>query len=106
MNHRIEGTGPTAPLNVDVRGGIAARGQRPDDIIDPGRIDVVVNDDGETILVAAGKALRRDHAGLLHVTGITLLDGNDGELPRPRFVRPDAADFRHAGFLQFFPHMS
>src|SRR5439155_10738498 len=97
MNHRIERARPAAALDVDAGFRIAARGKRPDDVVDAGRIDIVVDDDGEAILIAAGKALRGNHTGLLDVTGVALLDGDDGELSRPRFVRPDAANVRHAG---------
>src|SRR6266498_5852384 len=105
MNHRVEGTGPAASLNVDVVFRIAARRQRPHDIVDARRIDVIVDDDGEAILIAAGKTLRSNYSRLLHVAGVALLDGDDGELSRPGFMGPDAANFRDAGFFQFFPHM-
>ena len=105
MNHRIERARPAAALDIDAGFRIAARRKRPDDVIDASRIYIVVDDDGEAILIAAGKTLRRDHTGLFDVTGIALLDGDDSELPRSGLVRPDAANVRHAGFLQLFPHM-
>src|SRR6266508_105045 len=105
MNHRVEGTGPAASLNVDVVFRIAARRQRPHDIVDARRIDVIVDDDGEAVLIAAGKTLRRNYSRLLHVTGVTLLDGDDRELSRPGFMGPDTENLRHAGSLQLFPHM-
>src|SRR5690348_6852970 len=49
MNHRIEGAGPAAALDIDAAFGIAASRKRPDDIIDAGRIDIVVDDDGKAI---------------------------------------------------------
>ena len=57
MNHRIEGARPAAALDVDAAFRIAASRKRPDDIIDAGRIDIVVHDDGKAILIAAGKTL-------------------------------------------------
>src|SRR5258705_4047605 len=105
MNHRIERARPAAALDIDAVYRIAASRRRPDDVIDAGRIDIVVDDDGEAILITAGNTLRGDHTGLFDVTGIALLDGDDGKLPRAGLVRPDAANVRHAGFLQLFPHM-
>src|SRR5438552_8597429 len=105
MNHRIEGARPAAALDVDAGFRIAARGKGPDDIVDTGRIDIIVDDDGEAILIAAGKALRSDHTGLLDVTRVALLDGDNGKLPRSGLVRPDATNVRHAGSLQLFPYV-
>ena len=105
MNHRIEGTRPAAALNVDAAFRIAASRKRPDDIIDAGRIDIVVHHDGKAILIPAGKTLRRDQAGLLGMARIALFDRDDGKLSRPRLVRPDATNLGHAGLLQFFPDM-
>src|SRR4029434_1494656 len=105
MNHRIEGARAAAALYIDAGFRIAAGRKRPDDVIDASRIYIVIDDDGEAVLIAAGKTLRRDHTGLFDVTGIALLDGDDGELPRSGLVRPDAANIRDAGFLQLFPHM-
>src|SRR6266545_209122 len=76
-----------------------------DDIVDAGRIDVIVDDDGEAILISAGKTLRSNYSRLLHVARVALLDGDDRKLSRPRFMGPDTANFRDAGSLQFFPHM-
>src|SRR5258706_9910732 len=84
---------------------MAARPQRPDDVVDARWIDVVVDDDGEAVLIAAGKTLRSNDAGLLHMAGVTLLDRDDGKLSWTRLVGPDAADFRHTGFFQFLPNM-
>src|SRR5258705_6612071 len=105
MNHRIERARPAAALDIDAVYRIAASRRRPDDVIDAGRIDIVVDDDGEAILITAGKTLRGDHTVLFDVTGVALLDGDNGKLPRAGLVRPDAANVRHAGFLQLFPHM-
>ena len=71
MNHRIEGARPAAALDVDAGFRIAARGKRPDDVVDAGRIDIVVDDDSEAILIPAGKTLRGNHTGLFDVTGIS-----------------------------------
>src|SRR6266508_128104 len=106
MNHRVEGTGPAPPLYVDIVLRIAARRQRPDDVVDARRVDIVVDDDGEAILIAAGKTLRSNDARLLHVAGVTLLDGDYGKLSWAGLVRPNASDLGHAGFLQLFPDMS
>jgi len=106
MDHRIERTRPAAALDIDAAVRIAASRQRPDDIIDARWIDVVVHDDGKAILIAAGETLRCDHASLLGMTGIALFDRNHGKLPRPGLVRPDTANIRNTGFLQFFPDVS
>ena len=103
MNHRIEGARPAAALDVDVALGIAARRKRPDDVVDAGRIDIVVDDDGKAILITAGKTLRGDHAGLFDMAGIALLDGDDGELPRSGLVRPDALNRRARRLSPFLP---
>jgi|SRR5689334_14977345 len=105
MNHRIEGAGPAAALDIDAAFGIAASRKRPDDIIDAGRIDIVVDDDGKAILIPSGKTLRRDQAGLLGMPWIALFDRDHGKLSRTRLVRPDATNLGHAGLLQFFPDM-
>jgi hypothetical protein len=65
MNHRVEGTRPAASLSVDIVFRIAARRQRPHDIVDARRIDVIVDDDGEAILIATGKTLRSYYSRLL-----------------------------------------
>src|SRR5690242_9427727 len=103
MNHRVESARPTAALNVNIAFRIAAGGERPNHVVDARRIDVIIDDDCETVLIAAGKTLRRDHPGLLGVTGIALFDRDHGKLPRSRLVRPDAADVRHPGFFQLLP---
>src|SRR5439155_18552174 len=63
------------------------------------------DDDSEAILIAAGKALRSDLTGLLDVTRVALLDGDNGKLPRSGLVRPDATNVRNAGSLQLFPYV-
>ena len=105
MNHRIEGARPAAALDVDPAFRIAASRKRPDNIIDAGRIDIVVDDDGKAILIPSGKTLRRDQAGLLGMAWIALFDRDHSKLSRTRLVRPDATNLGHAGLLQFFPHM-
>ena len=106
MNHRIKRARPAAALDVDAGFGVAARREGPDDIIDAGRVDVVIHDNRKAILVSARKTLRCDQPGLLGVPRIALLNRNHGKLARAGFVRPDAANIRNTGSFQFFPNVS
>src|SRR4029077_4679052 len=87
--HRIERRAPAAMDDIDLNTRIAAGAHRPDDVVDVGRIDVLIHDNGPTITVGAGMAMWGAHAGLLGVPAVKLLDG-DGqhETATSGFVRP------------------
>src|SRR5262245_54045593 len=72
--HRIERRAPATVDDVDLVARIAARAHRPDHVVEVGRVDVVVDDDGPAVAIGAGVTMGRHHAGLLGVAAIELLD--------------------------------
>src|SRR5262245_60242578 len=78
-NDWVERAAPATPQEIDRRLGIAARAQRPNDLLEIKRIDVVVNDDAVAPQVSAGSDVGCEQCGLLRVTGIHLLDRDDGQ---------------------------
>src|SRR5438128_2397267 len=88
-NDRIERAAPTASNRFNVDLGIRTRGQSPQHIIGIRYIDIVINYDHVTSEVSACMTIGGNHAGLLCVTGLTLLYRNNRPQPRATgFVTP------------------
>src|SRR5438128_1810378 len=77
----IERGRPGIADDVDRRRGIRAREHGPDQLLQVGYVDVLIDDDNIAAAVGPDVAHRGDMTGLLGVAGIALRDGNAEEKP-------------------------
>src|SRR5205823_3493541 len=104
----IERRAPTAVDDADGGLGIAAGGDRPDDVSQIRGVDVFVDDDDETAVIIAGAGTERGDAGLLCVAVIALLDRNDDERCAAggggsADVTPHSLDIWNVGLVEVIP---
>ena len=99
----IERAAPGAAKDFDRLGGIGAAAEHPQEFFRIGDVDVVVDYDDVAAEVRARAALARNHARLTRMTGVTLLDRNNGQESAARRMAPHAFDIGHAGFVHRVP---
>src|SRR5258705_10861504 len=76
----IDFIAPDSAADVESRFRIAARRQGPHDIVEIERIDIVIDNDDETTVIAR-RAAQRSVRGSHRVTRIRLFDRDDGHAP-------------------------
>ena len=75
---RVERAAPRAAQDLDRLGRIGAAAERPQKFFGIGDVDVVVDYHDVAAKIRARAALARDHARLARMTGVPLLDRNNG----------------------------
>src|SRR5262249_2346130 len=101
---RIERARPGALDVLDIGYRIATGRHRPDHIIEIGRIDVGVDHHDPAARIVARVAAGHQHAGLLGVTRMQLLDRDyDEHADRACLMAPYALDAVEAGALDLVP---
>src|SRR5258706_8263198 len=101
---RVQRRAPEIVDDLDALRRIAACRHRPDHVMQIGGIDVLIDDDHPAAGVNARPAIGRQHARLLRVPRIHLLDRHHvEEPPRARFVVPPALHARKPRFLDLVP---
>src|SRR5436305_5240024 len=98
-NSRIEGSAPAAANDVDVF-RFRAGGDGPDDVIGIVDVDVIIYDNDVSAQISTGPALACDEGCLLGVTGIALIDFDDGEKAIASREEPDTFEDGHPGVLE------
>src|SRR5258705_12952771 len=78
-NARVERPAPCAAQDLDRLNWIGAATERPEKFFRIGNVHVVVDYDDVAAKIRARAALARNHAGLTRMTGVTLLDRNNGQ---------------------------
>ena len=100
LDTRIKRRRPGVADDVDGRGGVRAREQRPNELLEIGHVDIVVDHDHVAPAIGADVAHGRDMAGLFGVAGITLVDRDREQEPGVAdLMRPGRRHARHARLL-------
>ncbi len=77
---------------------VGARQHRPEELVEIGHVDIVIDDDDIFAGIGRGAALRGDMARLNRMAGVALLDRDAVQEARAAdLVAPDLAHFGHAG---------
>src|SRR5205823_7602991 len=101
LDGRVEWAAPGAVDEVQAPLRIGPRADRPDDLVQVGDVDVVVDDHRDAAEIGAAAALAGDVPGLARVARVALLDGNHVEQPAAADpVAPGGRHVRDAGQAQ------
>src|SRR5262245_52765740 len=99
---RIEIRGPGVANNIDRSRRVDSRTHRPQDLVEIGRIDVLIHSDIVSLHVALAEAGGRNER-LLGMPGVTLAQSDDRDEPVKE--TPNSGDVGNAGALQMFPYL-
>src|SRR5262245_39209336 len=102
---RIQPSAPGITQDVDVIDRIAATAHRPNNLIHVGGIDVLVDGNDPLSVIRAARDLRGESECLRRVTGIALLERDDGHAKSASTggISIDTLDTGYTKFLQVVP---